>query len=153
MLVVVLTVTVLALCIFRKNFSKKSVANRNIEMKENDAYGNTQDIMTAANDNYAHSAEMKENAAYASNIDTKIINPAYSTHARDDNHTYAGISGVEDEHIRTNESYATNTDMAANPAYGAHTRDDDRTYAAIAGAEDKYTTSQPEYDYVINRRM
>ena len=69
---------------------------------------------------------MKENAAYAvtSNIDTSI-----------------------------NESYAANATMAPNPAYGAHTRDDDRTYAAIAGAEDKHTTSQPEYYYVINRRM
>ena len=119
-LVVVLTVIVLALGIFIKT-SKKSVANRNIKMKENAAHVANKDIMTAANDCYAHSAEMKENSAYAlpSNIDTSI-----------------------------NESYATNTNMAANPAYGTH----DSTYAAIAEPEDKHTTSQPEYDYVINRR-
>ena len=79
------------------------------------------------------------NKSYATNTDM-AVNAAYGAHTRDDNHTYAGISGVEDEHIRTNKSYATNTDMAANPAYSAHGQDDDHTYAAIAGAEDKYTT-------------
>ena len=77
-LVAMLTVIVLALGIFIKA-TKKSIANRNTRMKENDAYSTTQDIVTARNESYAHSAEMKENTAY--NLPSKIntsINECYA---------------------------------------------------------------------------
>ena len=139
-IILVLTAIVLALGIFIK-ISKKSAANRNIEMKENDAHVADKDIVTAANDCYAHSAELKENTAYA--LPSKIKSYAHSAEMKE-NTAYALTSNID---TSINESYATNTNMAANPAYGTH----DSTYAAIAEPEDKYTTSQPEYDYVINR--
>ena len=139
-IILVLTVIVLALGIFIK-ISKKSAANRNIEMTEYDAHVANKDIVTAANDCYAHSAELIENTAYA--LPSEIKSYAQSAEMTE-NAAYAITSNID---TSINESYATNTSMATNPAYGTH----DSTYAGIAGAEDKYTTSQPEYDYVINR--
>ena len=138
-IILVLTVIVLALGIFIK-ISKKSAANRNIEMT---AHVADKDMVTAANDCYAHSAELIENTAYA--LPSEIKSYVHSAEMTE-NAAYAVTSNID---TSINESYATNTNMAANPAYGTH----DSTYAAIAEPEDKHITSQPEYDYVINRRV
>ena len=118
---------------------------------------------THASDDDSYTLIADEHSDSYATISNTTGNPTYSI---TDDHTYATVLGIEDEHIFINESYANNTIMAANPAYGTydnctnaatsgveeehimvnnpaygpHARTDDHAYATISGVEDKHTT-------------